>query len=295
MQGLGDNIYQRAVLTQITNRVYLSTAWPQIYADLGHVTAVPSRTKLRTQAKNERRGGYSGSSIYRNWQTWHYRQGPESILESLAAGLGLKIPAFEMSLPAYHGPEIGKPYIVVRPVCLRKEWKSDSRNPRPEYVSEVTEALSREHFTIVSVADLQEGQEWALAPLPRADIVYHRGELSVERLLGLVRGAAGLVGGVGWIVPAALAYRVPLFLIYGGWGYSNGPHRLFGPGVDRSFVEEAMPDVFCRCNSNNHACDKRISGALGDRARAFALRILRETSLAAGSGPRVLPGPGATV
>jgi hypothetical protein len=294
MQGLGDNIYQRAILTQIRTRVYLSTAWPQIYADLGHITAVPSGTNLRTQAKNERRGGYAGSSIHRQWKPWHYRQGPESILESLAAGLGLTVPRFEMSAPAYEGPEIGRPYIVVRPVCLRKEWKSDSRNPLPGYVAEAVEAL-REDFTIVSVADLQDGQEWALDPLPKADIVYHRGELSVERLLGLVRGAAGLVGGVGWIVPAALAYRIPLFLIYGGWGYSNGPHRLFGPGVDRSFVEEAMPDVFCNCNSNSHACDKRISAPMGDRARAFALRLVRETALAAGSGDRVLSGPGASV
>jgi hypothetical protein len=146
-------------------------------------------------------------------------------------------------------------------------------------VAEAVEYL-RKDFAIVSVADLAIGQERALKPLPYADVTYHAGELPVEMLLGLVNGAAGLVGGVGWIVPAALAYRKPLFLIYGGWGYSNGPHRLFGPGVEHGFIDEVLPDEFCRCNSNSHDCNKRIRN-LGDRARAFASRLVREASLAA--------------
>ena len=110
-------------------------------------------------------------------------------------------------------------------------------------------------------------------------MTYHRGELSIEQLLGLTRCASGLVGGVGWIVPAALAYQVPLLLIYGGWGYSNGPHRLFG-GVAHDFIDQVLPDAFCMCQSNRHQCDKRIAG-FDDRARAFALRLVRGTALAA--------------
>ena len=51
--------------------------------------------------------------------------------------------------PVFESP-VKEPYIVVRPVCLRKEWTSDSRNPRPEYIAAAIEQL-RKDFTIVSV------------------------------------------------------------------------------------------------------------------------------------------------
>jgi ADP-heptose:LPS heptosyltransferase len=210
---------------------------------------------------------------------WHYVGSPnESILKSLSKQIQVTGP-FDMSGPVFDLPDIKRPYIVVRPVCHRKEWTSDSRSPLPEYVAEAIEHL-RKRFTIVSVADLAREHEWALDPLPYADLRAHAGELHVEQLLGLIRGASGLVGGVGWIVPAALAYKVPLFLIYGGWGFSNGPHRLFGPDLDSSFIDQVMPNAFCFCNSNRHICNKRIDG-FDDRARAFALRLVRESALAA--------------
>jgi hypothetical protein len=296
MQGLGDNLYQRAVLKQYPSTVFLQTAWPQIYADMTNVVPVRPTTRLRTQAKNAARHGvrYKREPIGRH-VAWHYSQSPTlSMLQSLSQGLGMAPEAFDMAGPVYPVPEVvARPYVVVRPVCLRNEWTSDSRNPLPEYVAEAVDEL-RQHFAIVSVADLAERHEWALPPLPRADVVLHKGELPIEQLLGLVRGASALVGGVGWIVPAALAYRVPLMLIFGGWGFSNGPHRIFGPGVDHGFVDEVYPDAFCRCNENRHACDKRISG-FGDRARAFAARIVRRAELAAGSGNRLVSSEGATV
>ena len=282
MHGLGDNLYQRAVAKQFTKPVHLYTPWPQLYADLEKVTCLRPNTKLRTQGKNERR---PESKFMREpgkaWtcMRWHYSISPqETILESLAQQMNVSGP-FDMRGPVFEGPAIKEPYIVVRPVCLRKEWTSDSRNPAPEYVAQAIEHL-RERFTIVSVADLVDGHEWALAPLPHADVTFHHGELHIEQLLGLVRRAAGMVGGVGWIVPAALAYSVPLFLIYGGWGIANGPRRLFGPGVDHSFIDQVLPDAFCHCNSNRHACDKRIHN-IDDRARAFAVRLVHETALAA--------------
>jgi hypothetical protein len=283
MQGLGDNLYQRAILRHMAHRwVYLKTAWPQIYADLPHVIPVQPLTKLRTQRKNELRSRrqYKRAPTGLIERAWHYQQSPTlSILQSLAEGMQVRAESFDMTGPEFDGPKMPKPYIVVRPVCERIEWASASRGPLPEYVAEAVEYL-RKDFLIVSVADLEVGKERALKPLPYADVRFHSGELAIDQLLGLVRGAAGLVGGVGWIVPAALAYRKPLFLIFGGWGYVNGPHRLFGPGVVHDFIDEAMPDGFCRCNSSSHDCDKRISN-FGDRARTFAARVVRETALAA--------------
>lgn len=279
MHGLGDNLYQRSIAKFIKGPIHLQTPWPQIYADLPNVICVRPNTKLRTQAKNEAASAaLFGQCVGPAKQVrWHYTNDVKlSILQSLMQQIEAK--QFDLRGPVFAGIGIKEPYIVVRPVCLRREWTSDSRNPLPQYIAAAIEHL-RKDFTIVSVADLLDGHEWALDPLPHADIKFHAGELNVEKLLGLVQHSAAMVGGVGWIVPAALAYSVPLFLIYGGWGHSNGPHRLFGPGVDASFIDQVMPDVFCACNSNRHLCDKRIA-SLDDRARAFAARLVRPVAMA---------------
>lgn len=281
MHGMGDNLYQRAVLKHCGTRLTLQTPWPQIYSDLPNVTCMPANSQLRTQRKSEQRSQALFARVNHHGQRprrWHYVNDPKiSIVQSLAQQIGGS--GFDFRGPVFDGPKIERPYVVVRPVCLRKEWTSDARNPTPEYIARAIEFL-RKDFTVVSVADLQEGHEWALDPLPYADVTYHAGELNIEQLLGLVRGAVAMVGGVGWIVPAALSYSVPLFLIYGGWGFSNGPNRLFGPGVDVTFIDQVMPDAFCHCNSNRHLCDKRISG-FDDRARAFTAGLVRPIAMAA--------------
>ena len=52
MHGMGDNLYQRAVIRQV-GPVFLHTPWPQLYADIPNVTCLKTGTRLRTQAKNE--------------------------------------------------------------------------------------------------------------------------------------------------------------------------------------------------------------------------------------------------
>ena len=57
MHGLGDNIYQRAHVRQAVangSEIYLTTPWPQLYADLPGVRCVRPNSHLRTQAKNEK-------------------------------------------------------------------------------------------------------------------------------------------------------------------------------------------------------------------------------------------------
>lgn len=270
MLGLGDNIYQRAVIREVAaarDDVYLATAWPQLYADLP-VKCVQVRTRLRTQAKNAARTDLSWhrQPTAARLMRWHYvgRQG--SILHCLSAPMSVRPKVFD--LPHFEAPS-REPYIVVRPATVRSEWRAESRNPHPGYLDRAVQAL-RDRFRIVSVADLQEGAEWPAEPLPYADERYHAGELSIEQLLGLVAGAAGVVGGVGWIVPAAVAYRVPLLLIFGGWGAHNGPARIFDAPMDVSLVHIAMPDRFCMCSTARHACDKRIED-FDAHADAFAV------------------------
>lgn len=256
MKGLGDNIYQRAYIKAIGRELCLETPWPELYADLPFVRCVKPETTLRTQAKNIARQGQ-----------WHPRPtgavrrrvaySTDGIYRGMKRALGV-IPA-SMDLPAFGPSPVAGRYVVVRPVTVRAEWRADARNPLPAYVAAAAAAARAAGYTLVSVADLSPGQEWALAPLPPADIVYHRGELSVTQLLALVQGAAAVIGGIGWIVPACIAARVPALVICGGQGGYNAPDKITHHTMDLSRITFAVPDRFCHCTQRNHNCDKRIS------------------------------------
>lgn len=284
MQGLGDNIYQRSVLREITAErdVYLETPWPQLYRDLP-VQCVPRLTKLRTQAKNVMRtdlawGKPPPSAL--PLTNLHYVNRPGSVIAALLEAYGIQRERLTFDLPRFEPLPARRPYIVMRPSTLRHEWMAASRNPRSEYLVLASEKLRR-YFHIVSVADLA-AVEWADGPLPYADEVFHKGELRVEQLLALIAGAAGVVGGVGWIVPAAIAYGVPLCLIYGGWGAHNGPARILDYRLNLENVYQILPDRFCLCANRAHTCDKTISD-IDRRLDEWAIRLAtrREAAMVA--------------
>lgn len=277
MRGLGDNLYQRAVLREVvkSRAVYLDTPWPQIYADLP-IRCVKARTTLRTQAKNaERPWRWHAVPGLVDHHRLHYVNHPGTMLEALCAEMRVKAGMIDFSGPPV--PRlVREPYIVVRPVTNRTEWQAGSRNPKPEYVARAVDAL-RQRFRVVSVADISPPHETVEAPLPYADEVYHRGELSIEQLLAMVAGASAVVGGVGWLAPMAVAYRVPMLLIFGGWGMHNGPARIFDPRMDTSRIHQALPDRFCLCGSRDHACDKTIS-RLDEHLERFQMELAASRS-----------------
>lgn len=261
--GLGDNIYQRSIVRELVARhdVYLETPWPQLVRDLP-IKCLRRPTVLRTQTKNAARA-----------DTWYRMAGPTGVqptvvayagqqgtmLAGLCATAGIDPAQITFDLPAFAPSNRLRPYIVVRPATIRREWPSSARNPLPEYLATAAH-MAREQYEVVSVADLVPKVEWALDPLPPADVTLHKGELNVEELMALVAGAAGVIGGVGWLVPAACAYRVPLLLFYGGCGQHDGPARIFDPRMPTENVTHALPEKFCLCGNRRHACDKRITG-----------------------------------
>lgn len=280
MLGLGDNIYQRSVIRQLGD-VVLVTSWPQLYADLP-VRCVRPITALRTQAKNAARSDL----IWVDLDRLHGRakfgrigyNGDGTILASMFRSVGLNPDCVDFGGPPIPALSTGTAfcnesgrYVVVRPATIRQEWRADARNPNPDYLCRAVDAL-RKQYTIISVADLKEGDEWAVEPLPFAHRRYHRGEMNVEQLLALVAGAVGVIGGTGWLLPMSLAYRVPMLLIHGGWGAANGPHRIFDPRIDISRVVQAIPDNYCNCNQKNHECDKSIN-KIDARIDEFAAAI----------------------
>lgn len=54
--------------------------------------------------------------------------------------------------------QVDKPVAVIRPATVRKEWANPARNPDPKYLADAAREL-RKHFYVVSLADLEEGEE----------------------------------------------------------------------------------------------------------------------------------------
>ena len=253
-RGLGDNIYERAFVKMLPKPVYLDTPWPEIYGGIEGVHFLKPQTTLRTQAKNIARHS-SWLMPPAKQPTRQIRYGAEGIIPGMIASFGVMPGEFDLP-PLPPSPVEGK-YVVVRPATVRSEWRADTRNPDPEYIAKASiEALVR-GYRVVSVADLVEGQEWLVGHRPKASVNYHQGELPVEQLLALVKGAAAVIGGIGWLVPAALSAKVPAWIICGGQGGYNAPELITPKG--QSNITFAVPDNFCRCRLKMHNCDKRIS------------------------------------
>lgn len=262
MHGLGDNIYQRSFVREIKDDVYLITSWPQLYKDLPNVYPVKPFMKLRTQRKNvlrqpsniwskrpnqsSRKIGYGGITL---------RNG--SILKAMK--MQFKTDAKIFDLPVFEKPLVGsKKYAVIRPVTVRKEWRNEARGPLSEYISIACEKLKKLGYKTVSIADLEDGEEWAIE-LPDCDLKFNNGELLFEDIMSLVQNASVVVGGVGWIVPASVAYGTPLITILGGHGAHNAPEKITGEPMNLKNVMWIYSDNYCMCSDILHRCNKKIT------------------------------------
>jgi hypothetical protein len=262
-KGLGDNIYARAFVKTLVQKhdLYLATPWPELYEDLP-VRFVRAETNLRTQAKNIARQSREFHQVPPRTSGIHPAYGSRELLDGgLIHGLqrhfGCEPAAWD--LPLFENViEAKKPICVVRPATVRSEWTATARNPRPEYIAEVVERI-RDRYFVVSVADLQGTAEYALEPMPYADLKLHAGELNVKHLLGLIQAADIVIGGVGWIVPACIASHTRLICVLGGNGGYNAPERITDPRMDLSRAHFVRPDDYCMCARMQHNCDKRIS------------------------------------
>lgn len=245
--------------------VYLKTPFMEVYEDLP-VKFVRPESHLRTQAKNIERSKYKYHTLPEHTPTIRpfYRSEQlryMNMIDSLGMAYNCKPSTFD--LPNFKSKiKSDKPICVVRPATIRKEWNAASRNPDPYYIAKVIEFLKETHY-IVSIADLDGDLEYALEPLPYADLRLHEGELTTKELLGLIKAADIVVGGVGFIVPACISYGTRLFCILGGNGMYNSPNKITSESMDLSNVYFARPDNFCNCDSAQHQCDKWITDIKG--------------------------------
>jgi hypothetical protein len=279
MYGFGDNIYQRGFVRHFPGS-HIRTPFPELYSDLD-VKCVRPITSLRTQSKNIRLSGYAWHNPPRNAEVIKVAYGHNELRRGSIIDAMRKVFKVE---PIFDLPDTGawtggtsKPIAVVRPVTLRNEWLNTARAPLPEYIDIASKILHEKGFHVISIADVDERNEWLHGETPYADQCFHKGELSFTALLSLVKSAAVVVGGVGWITPACIAAGTPGFFILGGNGAHNAPEKVTDPAVMKlSKIGWARPDNFCMCHNKQHNCDKRIGGFHGKFSNWIDKEILGE-------------------
>ena len=284
MWGLGDNIYIRPFVRAASEcyDVYLATPWPEVFEDLS-IRFIYRAGTLRTQMKNTvaqpdlrwsrmphecrviRRLAYTSRDLELGSVT--------EVLERKFRAYMADDAEIAFDLPGFlrPGPQSKKPLALIRPVTVRSEWFNPARNPLPEYLEALSRRLWHTH-TIVSVADLVDGKEWLVPPAPRAHHTFHKGEFNVRQLLALVEAADIVIGGVGWIVPAAIALKTKAFILLGGQGGHNAPEKITDPRMDLSRIGFAMPERYCRCTSKSHDCNRSIPN-LDQQFSEWAARV----------------------
>jgi hypothetical protein len=286
--GLGDAIYIRPTIADAAawRTIYLETPWPELYEDLP-LYFVKGEKGLRLQMRN----------VWRQQPTrWVV---PPPGIESVALGYGpielgtrnvFEAMAYKMPMPMRRAPvwdlpdmgecpvdSGGAPLALIRPVMRRLEWDNEARNPRPQYVAEIAGDLKARGYAVLVVCDIQVDRELlAEGVMPPHNLALTHGEMNTRQLLATMRDAAIVVGGVGWIIPAAVALRRPTFCVLGGNLGMNHPDVLLDPRMPREHIGFAMPDEPCHCFDMRHQCQKHIS-SLMPQWRRF-LRTLPATS-----------------
>lgn len=273
MQGIGDTIYSRPfvrMLVQDGHEVFVKTPLPFIYGDLD-VKFVKTESTLRAQKKHLETSRYlllDEPEVDKKIDFFYYARdlAAHGIISHLEVAFGYEagstVPIFDLpaNLPA-HGVSLpaNKRVAIVRPVTHRNEWLCTSRSPNPGYVAWCAKILMDMGFYVISIADCEDGQEWIGDDGdPPAHEKFHHGELGLERTLALLQAADLVVGGSGFIVPATIAAKTNLFIIFGGRGGYDNPHKILDLRMNLTKVGWALPTNFCRCKTMDHACDKEI-------------------------------------
>ena len=265
--GLGDAIYVRPVIRDAAARhdLYVETPWPELYEDLP-LRFVQPPTTLRVQLANVKRqppnrwrsAPASAPTVFLYYSAEAFSQG--TVYDAMAS----KMPP--VPDPIWDLPDMGRspfdaddaPLVLVRPAVVRQDWPNPSRNPRPEYIEHIAADMKARGYAVVVVCDLSIGEEWIEGAMPPHNLALTHGELSVRQLLAAMQEAALVLGGVGWIVPAAIACETPAFIVLGGNGGANAPDKIIHPLMDCSKMGFAWPETLCRCSDTHHDCPKEI-------------------------------------
>lgn len=274
--GFGDNIYKRPVIKELSRqheRVFLYTAFPELFSDIPNVSFCRPETQLKTQQKN----------IQRHDQLGTWVKAPESLpVLRLNYGMALSehvsiihslekdvpILNFEFTLPDISLGEqeaLGilsrarqrttKKICIVRLPSVRTEWACGTRNPLMEYFIKLMEE-NRDKFYFISVGDTDNLTERFSETPPTTlwDESYH-GTLGIFTTLNLIKGADMVLSAPCFTIPLGIALQVPTFIIFGGY---VKPELHTDPRMNLSKYGFVAPQPFCNCVRNVHECNKFI-------------------------------------
>lgn len=288
MFGIGDGLHERSIVRQYlkTHEVWLETPWPSMFHDMPQVRLFPKRTILRTQAKNAARESdkYSrelppiNTPRLKVWYTHEQLRRTGSFVAAMSETCRVDPASFRLPIPDRWieqaqrvSASIDKPLMIYRPLVERTEWIAGrQRNPDPAAYDTLFRSIRDDYF-VVSVADLQQGKEWAVSHPIDADIEMHAGELDFETLAGLVSLADLVYTAPGFALILAQAVDTPVISIFGG--HESG--RFYDHGRPTDLLID--PTAPCECFSKTHQCDKRINI---ERAEADIRQFVDTVSLA---------------
>ncbi len=275
MQGLGDNILQRALVRQwlkLERPTYLLTPWPALYHDFSQLRLVHAHSVLRTQAKNEKREASKywpnrvpvARDAIRIWYNHASIRRNGSILGAMLRDVCLEPWDYNFTLPIPDAwckmlapliKYVGQRKILIyRPLVVRKEWIGcEARNPDPLAYHKLFQSI-RDRYFVISIADLVPGFEWVVSKPIKADLEFHRGELSIEMMAALFQKASVVYTSPGFATHLAQAVHTPLIAIFGGHESS----MMISLGAHISPTLAIDPINPCNCYRKDHNCDKAI-------------------------------------
>lgn len=273
-EGFGDTIYMRAALRRLAESweaVYVRTPWPQVFHDIPKIRPVrPHALFYRTQNVNVAAVDpgiwhYPAPGLPEKMAAYgldHFRAGT-NIMAAFMQTLRVSDPVdFSLKVDPSWEPEwlkdVPRPFGVVHPASVRREWMNPARNPRPEYLQAVIDSRPDVHWISVgfNVADVEWYEGGPLRGISRN---FDKGELSPTQLLAVLARADMAVSAPCWMIPAAAALRTPHFCIFGGM---MSPQLVLDKRMGHR-TKTVSPVPFCNCLQNDHNCNKSISlGAL---------------------------------
>jgi hypothetical protein len=302
MHGLGDNLHQRAIVSQLMDKwdVWLQTSWVSVYHDLTPLglKLVRKRTELRFQTANQEREAHLFSrtpcpnphDLLPIWYRPEQVNSEGSVLGAMckAAKVDYAKADFRLPIPCAWRHRIlsrfeswgilrsTKPLLVYRPLIERTEWGGcAARNPLLDVYHNLLMSL-RDQFFIISVADLLPKREWISSYPVYADIELHQGELPFEELAALFYLADLVYCSPGFAAVLAEAVETPSITVFGG--FETGTSFMGGARYS-PHLPIAPINGGCGCWEHDHPCDKTIDTPLAlQRIRQFVKEHVHASS-----------------
>lgn len=271
--GIGDNFWQRPFIKEICTRVpmlYLQTFTPQVYWDIKNIKFIrPKYEAFKSHIKDADRladGVWSTKplavDVIDKPSYWAGFSMGLTLTQQFQISLGttqydfsfpVKDKWIEWARDRLRGHKTrSKKICVVHFPTVRDEWKCPARDPKPEYLQAIVNAHKKDYF-FISLADLDS--EHFITKPRNMNMEFHRGELSLEEMMGLLKIADMAMSGNCYLFPMALAIGTKTMVIGGG---CQDIDLFLDQRMNLDNFAQVKPDPFCNCLKSDHDCNKEI-------------------------------------